>query len=203
MSGRTRAWRRSTRRALFPLLRRRAQFAAAASFRLFDVTAADGQVLEDVFAYTNRAAGERSLVVFHNRWAEAHGSIARSVPFAAGEGREPRTESLAEALGLATDTDTWYATRDLVEGRDHLLHGPTLARDGLVLRLGAFGCQVLLDWQELAADGPWAELAAATEPAGVPDLEAALAAHRAGAAGQGVAEGPAEDAVDRGIIAPT
>ncbi|HTS15680.1 MAG TPA: alpha-amylase family glycosyl hydrolase, partial [Candidatus Sulfotelmatobacter sp.] len=39
---------------LFPLLRRRAQFAPAATFRLFDVVAGDGRVLEDVFAYTNR-----------------------------------------------------------------------------------------------------------------------------------------------------
>ncbi len=188
---------------LFPLLRRRAQFAPAASFRLFDVTSTDGQVLEDVFAYTNRVAGERSLVVFHNRWAEARGSIARSVPFVAGEGRESRTESLVEALDLTADADAWYAARDLVEGRDHLMHGPTLARDGLGLSLGAFGCQVLLDWRELPAEGPWAELAAVTEPAGVADLDAALAAHRAGSGGPEVTDGPADDAVERGIIAPT
>ena len=163
---------------LFPLLRRRAQFAPAATFRLFDVTAGDGRVLGDVFAYTNRAGGERSLVLFHNRWGEAEGTIARSVPFAAGVGGAPRTEGLAEALDLATDGDAWYAARDLVEGRDHLFHGPALARGGYPVRLGAFGCRVLLDWRALPADRPWADLAAEIGPAGVPDLDAAMAARR-------------------------
>ena len=171
---------------LFPLLRRRAQFAPAATFRLFDVTTADGRVLDAVFAYTNRAEGERSLVLYHNRWGEAEGTIARSVPFATGEGGAARTEDLAEALALETDADAWYAARDLVEGGEHLLHGPTLARQGYPIRLGAFDCRVLLDWRRLPADRPWAELAAEIGTAGVPDVDAAMAARRA------PTEGPAE-----------
>ncbi|HXR26528.1 MAG TPA: hypothetical protein VN771_01580, partial [Candidatus Baltobacteraceae bacterium] len=196
---------------LFPLLRRRAQFAPAATFRLFDVTAADGRVLDDVFAYTNRAGGERSLVLFHNRWAEAEGSIARSVPYVAGDGRDSRTDDLADALALATDADAWYGARDLVEGREHLLHGPALAGGRHTVRLGAFACQVLLDWRRLPADRPWADLAAATEPTGVPDLDAAMAAHQGrspghadvpppGADGGATAEPRAGEPVDRGII---
>jgi glycosidase len=163
---------------LFPLLRRRAQFAPAATFRLFDVTAGDGHVLGDVFAYTNRADGERSLVLFHNRWAEVEGTITRSVPFATGDGGRPRTEDLAEALDLATEADVWYAARDLVEGREHLFRGQALAREGYPVRLGAFDCRVLLDWRRLPADRPWADLAAEIGTAGAPDVDAAMAARR-------------------------
>ncbi len=195
---------------LFPLLRRRPQFAPAATFRLFDVVGRDGRVLDDVYAYSNRAGGERSLVLFHNRWGEVDGAIAWSVPFAAGDGAGARTEHLADALALATDADAWYAARDLVEGREHLLHGPTLAQ-GYAVRLGAFGCQVLLDWRRLPPDRPWAELAAAVEPAGVPDVDAAMAAHRRATRGprEDPPEGPdgetapgpaAGEAAERGII---
>jgi len=196
---------------LFPLLRRRAQFAPAATFRLFDAMAGDGRLLGDVYAYTNRADGARSLVLFHNRWGDAHGTIARSVPFAAGEGRGLRTEHLAEALALDTDADAWYAARDLVADREHLLHGPALARDGYTVRLGAFDCRVLLDWRRLPAGQPWADLAAQIEPAGVADVEAALAARgqATGRSAEAPQVGPddastpapaAETASGRGII---
>jgi len=164
---------------LFPLLRRRAQFASAATFRLFDVTADDGRVLDDVFAYTNRADGERSLVLFHNRWGEAQGSLTWSVPFASGEGGAPRTEHLAAALDLATDEDAWYAARDLVDGQERLFHGPALAREGYPIRLGAFDCRVLLDWRRLPAGHPWGDLAAEIGTTGVPDVDAAMAARQA------------------------
>ncbi|HTS14689.1 MAG TPA: hypothetical protein VMH24_03410, partial [Candidatus Sulfotelmatobacter sp.] len=133
---------------------------------------------------TNRAGGERSLITFHNRWAAADGVIARSAPFGASEAGGPGTENLAQALALAADRDAWYAARDLVTGREHLIHGPTVAREGRAVRLGAFDCQVLLDWRELAPDRPWAEVAARIGADGAADVEAVLA-------GSPPADGPA------------
>ena len=77
-------------RTIFPLLHRRASFAGSDGFRLYDVVAEDGAVNEDVFAYSNVGpGGERSLVVYHNRYAEARGTIRESVGFNA---REPDGE---------------------------------------------------------------------------------------------------------------
>ncbi|MGH2467163.1 MAG: alpha-amylase family glycosyl hydrolase, partial [Candidatus Limnocylindrales bacterium] len=97
---------------IFPLLRRRELFAGAERFRLYDVRGDDGTNLEDVFAYSNRRGDERALVLYHNRSAEALGWAQRSVPFVAdgrGPGSTGRTESLAAALDLAADPDTYYA----------------------------------------------------------------------------------------------
>ncbi|HEX6986724.1 MAG TPA: hypothetical protein VF170_15190, partial [Planctomycetaceae bacterium] len=67
---------------IVPLLRDRRRFASSADFRLFDVVADDGSILEDVFAYSNGRGADRSLIVYHNRFAETAGWIRESVPYA-------------------------------------------------------------------------------------------------------------------------
>ncbi|HLO35927.1 MAG TPA: alpha-amylase family glycosyl hydrolase, partial [Candidatus Deferrimicrobium sp.] len=65
-----------------PLLRERRRFAGSADFRLYDVVGDGGAIVEDVLAYSNGRGDERSLVVFHNRFAETAGWIRDSVPYA-------------------------------------------------------------------------------------------------------------------------
>src|SRR6476620_8079492 len=48
---------------------------------LYDFVNTDGGVNEDVFAYSNQAGGEHTLVVIHNTFATARGWIKTSVPF--------------------------------------------------------------------------------------------------------------------------
>ena len=52
-----------------PLLHRRADFAEARDFLLYDVAADGGGVDEHVFAYSNGTGPSRALVVYHNRYA--------------------------------------------------------------------------------------------------------------------------------------
>ena len=58
-------------REIVPLLHERWRFAGAADFRLYDVTADGGALVEDVYAYSNGRGPDRSLVVYHNRFASA------------------------------------------------------------------------------------------------------------------------------------
>ena len=153
-------------RTIFPLLHRRASFAGSDGFRLYDVVADDGTVNEDVFAYSNVGpAGERSLVVYHNRYAETRGTIRESVGF---NGRDPdgerriRRESLAAGLGLSGREDRWLRLRDAMTGREGLRWSAGLVRDGLRVELGAYECHGLVDLEELADEPgrPVATLAA-------------------------------------------
>lgn len=162
---------------IFPLLHRRALFAGAERFRLYDVRGDDGRTLEDVFAYSNRRGDERALVVYHNRFAEAHGWADQAVPFVEperGDPGAPRTERLAAALGLAVEPGVFYAVRDAVSHRQRLLSGAEIGARGLRVDLGAYGCQVLLDWWELRdGDGLWARLHDRLRGGSVEDLEVA------------------------------
>ena len=92
-------------REIFPLLHRRWLFAEVDDFALYDFYTSDGAVNEDVFAFSNRRGDARSLVVYHNKYAETSGWIRTAAVTGA---------SLAEGLGLSSDasTTTWScATR--------------------------------------------------------------------------------------------
>jgi hypothetical protein len=93
-------WRR-----ISPLLRRRHLFAGAADFRLYDCVADGDGVNEDVFAFSNRHGGERALVLYHNRYAEARGWIRISGAFA-----EKRVDG-SRPLRQAPWPSRWASTR--------------------------------------------------------------------------------------------
>ena len=167
-------WRR-----LVPLLHRRSLFAGAREFLLYDCRDASGNVNEDVFAYSNRDGSGSALVVYHNRYATARGTLRWSAAYAEKRGdggKALRQRTLLEGLGLAhAPDDALLRCRDQVSGHEFLHRVRHLREHGLHVELGGYGSRVLLDWHEVARDGrPWDELASALPPEGVPDLERAL-----------------------------
>jgi hypothetical protein len=153
-------------REIFPLLHRRYLFAEVHDFRLYDFAAGDegpsGHVNEDVFAYSNRAGGERALVVYHNRYATARGWVRTSAAYSVKDGdsneRVLVQTSLGEGLGLRGDGDYFYLFRDTLTGLEYIR------------------CHVFLDWREVQ-DNEWhqyAHLADYLGGRGVPSIEEAL-----------------------------
>ena len=165
-------------REIFPLFHRRYLFADVTDFLLYDVYDPGGWVNEDVFAYSNRHGDERTLVVYHNRFAEAKGWIRESSAFsvADGGGRRLVRKSLGEALGLHAE-GAWYTLlREQRSGLEFVRRSAELCRDGLYLELHAYGCQVFMDIHE-TEDGPsgnLGKLADKLNGAGVPNVAAAL-----------------------------
>jgi glycosidase len=62
-------------RDVFPLLRKRYLFAEVKQFSLYDFYNADGNVNEDVYAYSNHVGDEKALIIYHNRYGEARVEI--------------------------------------------------------------------------------------------------------------------------------
>ena len=90
-------------REIFPLLHRRAWFAEASDFLLYDLVTPSGDVDEDVLAYSNGSGRERSLVLYHTRFASTSGTIriVRQYAVKAADGSKRKVRrSLAEGLGL-------------------------------------------------------------------------------------------------------
>ena len=162
-------------REIFPLLRSRWLFSDVDGFRLYDFVTEDGQVNEDVIAYSNRVGEARALVVFHNRWAETRGRLHRSVA-AKGTDGALRQTTLAEGLDLAPAPDRFARMRDYATGLELLVATTELAERGLFVELGAFKYRVLLDLRlvESSAAAPWADLAGELGQRAVPSLDAAL-----------------------------
>lgn len=167
-------------REIFPLLHRRYLFAGVDHFLLYDFFTPEGQVNEDVFAYSNRLGTERALVVYHNKYADTRGWIRSSVAYSVktGQGDERRLvqKNVGEGLELHTDGDYFCIFRDQIAGLEYIRHSAELFERGLYVDLGAYKYQVFLDFREVR-DNEWhqyGELAAYLDGRGVPSIEEAL-----------------------------
>jgi glycosidase len=167
-------------REIAPLLHRRYLFAGVEHFLLYDFYNAEGYVNEDVFAYSNRAGGERTLVIYHNKYATAQGwvktSVAYSVKTGQGDERRLTQKNLGEGLELHADENYFYIFRDHLSGLEYIRNGKSLCEQGLYVELGAYKRHVFLNWREVQ-DGEWhqyAHLTAYLDGRGVPSIDEAL-----------------------------
>jgi glycosidase len=175
-------------REIFPLLARRGLFAGVENFRFYDLITPgpDGEVDENVFAYSNRGGGGSALVVVNNRYGQARGRIRTCVPFAAGQPQQEglRQEELFTALNLSPEdgpgnpgNGKFVIFRELIGGLEYIRSADDLRRLGFDLELRAYQYQVFSDFRPVAEDerGSYSELAAHLGGRGVSDLNEALA----------------------------
>jgi glycosidase len=166
-------------REIFPLLHRRAWFAEAHDFLLYDFVTDGGAVDEHVLAYSNGGGPERSVVVFHDRFASTSGSIRQSAAYAvkAADGSKRLVRrSLAEGLGLPNEPGAFVIFRDARTGLEMLRSCRAIWEQGLHLSLEAYSVRVYWEFREVrdGSAGQWARLAARLEGAAVPSLDDAL-----------------------------
>jgi glycosidase len=163
-------------REIAPLLKRRWLFAESHNFLLYDFFNDNGSVNEDVFAYSNRNGGERALVVYNNRYGEAHGTVDFSAAYADKGSGQLRQRRLSDGLGLSGDRSAVLAWRDSLTTLEYLRRATDVMDRGLRLDLHAYQAHVLLEWRELrsTAEEPWDRLADYLNGRGVPNLHDAL-----------------------------
>jgi hypothetical protein len=166
-------------REIFPVLHRRALFAGVENFLLYDFFTSDGAVVEDVFAYSNGMGDERALVVYHNRFGDAHGWVRSSVGFSVkspdGE-RYIMQRTLGEGLNLHADPNNYVIFRDQVTGLEFLRSSMEIIERGLYLSLHAYEYHCFLDFREVLDDewGSYRQLNAYLAGRGVPNVRGAL-----------------------------
>ena len=167
-------------REIFPLLHRRAWFAEAHDFLLYDFVTDGGGVDEHVLAYSNGSGPQRSLVLYHDRFATTAGAIRDSASYARqGRRRLPSGWSGARSprvSGCPNDPAAFVAFRDARTGLEYLRSCRELWERGLRLTLQAYGGHVFWEFREVwdGVAGQWASLAARLDGAGVPSLDDAF-----------------------------
>ena len=119
-----------------------------------------------MFAYSNAREGEKTLVVFNNRYADTTGTIHTAVV----TGR-----SLASGLGLGGAADDYLVMRDERTELLYLRSEADLASKGLLLHVVGYGCHVFAGMETVHdSDGRYGRLAAYLAGRGVPSLEDAM-----------------------------
>ncbi|MEM7735120.1 MAG: alpha-amylase family glycosyl hydrolase [Deinococcota bacterium] len=147
-------------REIFPLMHRRWQFSEVDNFLLYDFMQ-DGQVNENVFAYSNVVNGKASLVLYHNTFATARGWIKTSAAFAVKDGDSTTLmqRDLASGLALNAEDANFTILHDHMSGRDYLQRSSDLAERGFYVELGAFKYHVFADIEEVHdSDGLYQQL---------------------------------------------
>jgi glycosidase len=163
-------------REIFPLLRRRHLFTGVNHFVLFDFRTQEGHVDENVFAYSNRADDESSLVIYNNAHTNTRGWIHSSSAINRGSAEDPHFEhpSLFEALGLSAQENVYYVFREHPNGLEYVRHSRQLATEGLFVQLHAYEYHVFLNFRMVVdTDGSWGTLAHQLDGQGVDDAEVA------------------------------
>jgi glycosidase len=137
-------------RHIFPLLHRRAIFADVENFLLYDFLTPGGWVNEDVFAYSNNVGKQRSLVIYHNKYAETIGQVYLSSAVKTPTGLKQKT--LLEGLEIQPAEHKFITFRDQISGLEYIRSSIDLDQHGLNVSLQAYGCHVFLDFEEIWDD---------------------------------------------------
>jgi glycosidase len=145
---------------IFPLLKRRYLFADVQHFQMYDFFTCDGHVNEDVMAYSNgvgdgisNGSSQRSLIVYHNKFAETRGWIKTSVAAMDKTSGQLRQINLGQALGLRGGDLNYTIFRDLVSGLEYIRSSRRLAEEGLYLELKAYQLHTFIDFREIEDGG--------------------------------------------------
>jgi hypothetical protein len=159
-----------------PLLKHRYIFAESWNFALYDFCTGYGTVNENVFAYSNRLHGDRSIVLFNNAYESTQGTIHVSAAYMDKGSSELRQRSLTDALNIPMDDEVIMLYRDSVRGLEYLKRAGDFHRNGLSMELRGYQYAVLLHWRELrhSPEWPWGELCDSLHGAGVPNADEAL-----------------------------
>ena len=164
-------------RRIFPLLRKRYLFSEAEHFALYDLHSTHG-IQENVYAYTNRAGGERALVFYNNAYAEASGWIQRSAPSMhriSEEEKLAQSTTIGEALGLHNNPDNFCICTGFHDGLIYVRPSSDICSHGLYVKLSGYETQIFMNIYEVTdTDGSYKKLSEQLNGAGTHDLLRAL-----------------------------
>ena len=160
---------------IFPLLKKRWLFSGSERFALYDFCCHDGNVDENVFAYSNRSGSERALILYNNRHGQTSGWIRDAAAIAVKEADGStvlQRHTLGAALGIANSAESYLSFRDLVSGLVYLRSTAELHEQGLYAELGPYEFHLFWEFEELhdQQEVGWGALCHELAGRGVPSL---------------------------------
>ena len=163
---------------IFPLMKKRYVFANVENFLFYDVWD-NGGVNENIFAYSNSAGNEYSVVFYNNKYDRAQGWIKQSCEYAVkvGEGEEQhvemRSKSISEGLNLHAEDNKFVIFREHHSGLWFIRRSKEICERGMYIGLNGFEYQVYMDIKEVTdgADHKYQILCDTLQGRGCYDLE--------------------------------
>jgi glycosidase len=159
-------------REIFPLMKKRLLFSGSEYFCLFDLYKQDGCIDENVFAYSNRAGDERSLVFYNNSYYETAGWICNSAAAIPRKDGTCRRDTLSRSLCLDGNFALFHEQRS---GLWFIRSVQEISDRGFFVALKSYEAQVFLDIHSVQdTDGRWSKICNELNGKGIEDLDAAM-----------------------------
>ena len=138
-------------REIFPLMRQRRLFSGVENFLLYDFRT-DGQVNENVFAWSNVYGDSRSLILYNNKYEQTAGWINMSVAYAvkgSGDEKQLVQRTLAQGLLLTITSSRFVIFQEQHSKLWFIRKNSEIAERGLFAVLNGFETQVFLNIYEV------------------------------------------------------
>lgn len=158
---------------IFPLLRKRYLFSQVHNFDIYDFIDSSGHVNHNVFAYSNKAGGEKAFVIYNNAYETCYGRLNYSQEriFRGNT----RSVKFADAMDVKNDYKFFYILRDMKTGLEYLYNGRDLSENGLFVTLNGYQYHVFTQFREIYdANGEYENLSLILSGKGVPSVDYAL-----------------------------
>ncbi len=158
---------------IFPLLGKRHLFSQVTSFELFDFIDDNGNLNENVFAYSNKIGNERALIFYHNKYEETSGRINTTIGRNIGTTDNPNIvyKNLGQALELSNAENVFYIYKDYKTNLEYIRSAKDMHERGMHIELKAFQYRIFLDFKEVHdSNGEYARLASHLHREGVGDI---------------------------------
>lgn len=145
---------------IFPILRKRQIFSDVENFVLYDFTDHQGFINNNVFAYSNEADQQRTLVVYHNAYQEISGFVHKAEkPQIVEDQLRWQPLNLAEAWHLHNEPNWFVIFSDAISGLIYIRSCTELHEQGLQVILPAYKYAVYWDVMEVFdTEGKFADL---------------------------------------------
>jgi len=141
-------WRHN--KELFPLMKMRYLFSQVENFEFYDFIDKNGDLIQNVYAFSNRYGNQSALVLYNNSYYETEGSIVFSHPkMISGNGGMKRPYHITELLGFKPYKEYYYIYTDHRTQLQYLISGKEIAENGFWIHLFGYQYRVCLHFKEV------------------------------------------------------
>jgi glycosidase len=167
-------WRHN--KELFPLMKMRYLFSQVENFEFYDFIDKNGDLNQNVYAFSNRAGNQSALVLYNNSYYETEGSIAFSAPkMISGNGGMKRPHHITELLNIKPYREYYYIYTDHRTQLQYLISGKEIAENGFKIYLFGYQYRVCLYFREVYdREGKYEKLYYLLNGKGVSSVDEAL-----------------------------
>ena len=167
-------WRHT--KELFPLIKMRFLFSNVDNFEFFDFYDKNGEVNQNIFAFSNKSGNESALVLYNNSYYETEGSIAFSHPkMVSGNGGMKRPHHLSELLNFNSGKEYYYVYTDHRTQMQFLISGKEISEQGFKIHMFGYQYRVCLHFREVYDhEGKYEKLYKVLNGKGVSSIDEAL-----------------------------